>query len=148
MQYRQLGRTGLKVSALCLGTMTFGWSADEPTSFAIIGGMGEKKTLRLVAQYADACNMLALSSEVLQQQLAVLRQHCDKIGCSYASIEKTLTAGAFFEENLRSTDDILAFCERMAHIGFSHIFFHMPNLETLRPLELFAEKVIPVAGRF
>jgi aryl-alcohol dehydrogenase-like predicted oxidoreductase len=36
MEYRKLGRTGLKVSALCLGTMTFGWSADEATSFAIM----------------------------------------------------------------------------------------------------------------
>ena len=36
MEYRKLGRTGLKVSALCLGTMTFGWSADEPTSFKIM----------------------------------------------------------------------------------------------------------------
>lgn len=36
MQYRKLGRTGLKVSPLCLGTMTFGWSADEPTSFDIM----------------------------------------------------------------------------------------------------------------
>ncbi|PJF26236.1 MAG: aldo/keto reductase [Phototrophicales bacterium] len=36
MQYRRLGRTGLKVSAICLGTMNFGWSADEPTSFAIM----------------------------------------------------------------------------------------------------------------
>ncbi|MCC6614003.1 MAG: aldo/keto reductase [Anaerolineae bacterium] len=36
MLYRQLGRTGLKVSALCLGTMTFGWSADESTSHAIL----------------------------------------------------------------------------------------------------------------
>jgi aryl-alcohol dehydrogenase-like predicted oxidoreductase len=36
MDYRKLGRTGLKVSRLCLGTMTFGWSADEPTSFAIM----------------------------------------------------------------------------------------------------------------
>ncbi len=36
MQYRTMGRTGLKISALCLGTMTFGWSADEPTSHAIL----------------------------------------------------------------------------------------------------------------
>ncbi len=36
MDYRRMGRTGLRVSALCLGTMTFGWSADEPTSFAIM----------------------------------------------------------------------------------------------------------------
>jgi aryl-alcohol dehydrogenase-like predicted oxidoreductase len=36
MHYRRVGQSGLKVSALCLGTMTFGWSADEPTSFAIM----------------------------------------------------------------------------------------------------------------
>lgn len=36
MQYRRLGRTGLKVSALCLGTMQFGWTADEPASFAVL----------------------------------------------------------------------------------------------------------------
>ena len=36
MKYRSLGRTGLKVSAICLGTMTFGWSADEATSHAIL----------------------------------------------------------------------------------------------------------------
>ncbi len=36
MEYRKLGRTGLKVSELCLGTMQFGWTADEPTSFAIM----------------------------------------------------------------------------------------------------------------
>ena len=36
MEYRRLGRTGLKVSTICLGTMQFGWSADEPTSFDIM----------------------------------------------------------------------------------------------------------------
>lgn len=36
MEYRKLGRTGLKVSELCLGTMQFGWTADEPTSFAVM----------------------------------------------------------------------------------------------------------------
>lgn len=41
MQYRRLGRTGLKVSALCLGTMTFGWSADRETSFAIMNAAVE-----------------------------------------------------------------------------------------------------------
>ena len=36
MNYRKLGRTGLKVSALCLGTMQFGWTADEKLSFNIL----------------------------------------------------------------------------------------------------------------
>ncbi|HEX5692765.1 MAG TPA: aldo/keto reductase, partial [Roseiflexaceae bacterium] len=41
MQYRRLGRTGLKVSALCLGTMQFGWSADEQASFAVMDAFAE-----------------------------------------------------------------------------------------------------------
>jgi aryl-alcohol dehydrogenase-like predicted oxidoreductase len=41
MEYRNLGRTGLKVSELCLGTMQFGWTADEPLSFEILGAAFE-----------------------------------------------------------------------------------------------------------
>jgi aryl-alcohol dehydrogenase-like predicted oxidoreductase len=41
MEYRKMGRTGLKVSELCLGTMQFGWTADEPTSFAVMDAFFE-----------------------------------------------------------------------------------------------------------
>ena len=41
MNYRRLGRTGLKVSELCLGTMQFGWTADEPTAFAVMDAFVE-----------------------------------------------------------------------------------------------------------
>ncbi|MCS6845888.1 MAG: aldo/keto reductase [Caldilineales bacterium] len=41
MEYRKLGRTGLKVSELCLGTMQFGWTADEATSWAIMDAFVE-----------------------------------------------------------------------------------------------------------
>ncbi len=56
----------------------------------MIGGMGEKKTLRLVAQYADACNLFVYGGEdVIRQKLDVLRGHCEDIGRDYDEIERT-----------------------------------------------------------
>src|SRR5262249_40364173 len=107
---------------------------QQPHPPILIGGMGEKKTLALVAQYAQSCNLLAVQPEVIRQKLEVLNRHCEALGRDYAGIEKTLTAGAFFDENMQSADDILKFCERMAQLGIEHIFFHMPQTETLKPL--------------
>ncbi|MGN9908247.1 LLM class F420-dependent oxidoreductase [Phytohabitans sp. LJ34] len=56
----------------------------------MIAGGGEKVTLRLVAEYADACNMLE-SPEVLARKYAILRRHCDELGREYDSIRRTAT---------------------------------------------------------
>jgi glycosyltransferase involved in cell wall biosynthesis len=56
----------------------------------MIGGSGERKTLRLVAQYADACNLFATGTEEVAHTLRVLRDHCDDIGRDYAAIRKTV----------------------------------------------------------
>lgn len=56
----------------------------------LIGGMGEKKTLRLVAQYAAACNLFDVGPARLRDKLAVLQGHCDAVGRDFADIEKTV----------------------------------------------------------
>lgn len=61
MQYRKLGRTGLKVSALCLGTMNFGWSVDETTSFSIMdraldGGINFFDTADVYSKWVEGNN--------------------------------------------------------------------------------------------
>jgi F420-dependent oxidoreductase-like protein len=56
----------------------------------LIGGSGERKTLRLVAQYADACNLLNASPEEVEDKLGVLRRHCDDVGRDYDEIRKTI----------------------------------------------------------
>ena len=58
----------------------------------LIGGGGERKTLRLVAQYGDACNLFAGSPEEVEHKLNVLRRHCDDVGRNYDEIRKTVSA--------------------------------------------------------
>ncbi|UJW31250.1 LLM class F420-dependent oxidoreductase [Saccharothrix sp. AJ9571] len=58
----------------------------------LIGGGGERKTLRLVAQYGDACNLFGSSPEDVRHKLDVLRGHCDDVGRDYADIRKTIIA--------------------------------------------------------
>lgn len=55
----------------------------------MVGGGGERKTLRLVAQYADACNVMAATADVLAHKLDVLRGHCDRLGRDYSEIRIT-----------------------------------------------------------
>src|ERR1700761_1406848 len=63
---------------------------QSPRPPILIGGGGEKKTLRLVAQYADACNLFSTSPEEVKRKLDILRGHCDAVGRDYDSIAKTI----------------------------------------------------------
>jgi F420-dependent oxidoreductase-like protein len=69
-------------------------SLRRPHPPILIGGGGEKKTLRLVAQYADACNLfdLGLGPDGIPRKLEILREHCDDLGRDYGQIEKTCLA--------------------------------------------------------
>ena len=63
---------------------------QSPRPPILIGGGGEKKTLRLVAKYADACNLFGSSTADVSHKLDVLRAHCDAEGRDYDAIEKTI----------------------------------------------------------
>jgi F420-dependent oxidoreductase-like protein len=62
----------------------------RPRPPVLIGGVGERRTLRLVAQYADACNLVATSHEQIAHKLGVLNRHCEDVGRDPAEIEKTI----------------------------------------------------------
>jgi F420-dependent oxidoreductase-like protein len=62
----------------------------QPHPPILIGGGGERKTLRLVARYGDACNLFARSPADVAHKLAILRQHCEGEGTDYDRIEKTI----------------------------------------------------------
>ncbi len=59
----------------------------------LIGGSGERRTLRLVAQYADACNVFDIpdGGETIRRKLDVLKRHCEAVGRPYEAIEKTVS---------------------------------------------------------
>ena len=63
---------------------------SSPRPPILIGGSGERKTLRLVAQYADACNLFGATPAELSHKLDVLRQHCDDVGRDMADIRITM----------------------------------------------------------
>ena len=82
----------------------------------LIGGSGERKTLRLVATYADACNLFGESPEVVAHKLDVLRRHCDDVGRDYDSIRKTMIA---MGDPVSDRDGFLSSMERYAAAGIS-----------------------------
>jgi len=85
----------------------------------LIGGGGERKTLRLVAQYADATHLFAREGvDVLAHKLDALRSHCDDVGRDYDEIEKTM-GGMGFPDPLTDTDEFLRTAEQFAALGFT-----------------------------
>jgi F420-dependent oxidoreductase-like protein len=126
---------------------------QQPHPPILIAGSGEQKTLRLVAQYGDACNFLSLFSTRDQRlhKLAVLREHCEKLQRPYEHIEKTLTTVLHITRDGRNgTLSPQATIERLAGLaeeGFDHVIFSMPNSTDLEPFDLLATSIIPAAEK-
>ena len=119
---------------------------SRPHPPILIGGSGEKKTLRLVAQYADACNLFG-GPEVVSAKLAVLKRHCDTLGRDYGAIEKTSLSTVDLQPGKMDAKDVIARCKAFADVGVQQAIFNMPNVHEIRPLEIFGREIIPaVAG--
>jgi len=120
---------------------------SKPHPPIMIGGTGEKKTLRLVAQYADACNLFArLGDAALRAKLDVLKQHCDKVGRDYAVIEKTILDTVHLAPGQLSAADVIERCRTLADLGIQHAIFNMPNTQDITPLEIFGREIIPAVA--
>ncbi|GAA4364830.1 LLM class F420-dependent oxidoreductase [Nocardioides caricicola] len=91
---------------------------QRPHPPILIGGSGERKTLRLVAQHADACNVFGESPETIRHKLDVLRRHCDDVGRDYDTIEKTMIVTT---DPLEDTDAFVASMAEFAAVGIELI---------------------------
>jgi F420-dependent oxidoreductase-like protein len=115
----------------------------------LIGGSGEKVTLRLVAKYADACNIFAGAGEqVLRQKLDVLKSHCDKVGRNYDEIEKTCLDSVNLSTGNMTPRQMIDRCRKLSEMGFSHVIVNMPNVSEIKPLEIIGKEVIPQVKDF
>lgn len=119
---------------------------STPHPRILIGGTGPNKTLRMTAQYADACNIGEwVGKAAMQTALDTLKAHCDKLGRDYDTIEKTSLSTVHLSGN-DTVDGVLGRLRELAAMGFTHAILNMPDVSTLAPLETFAKEIIPAAA--
>ncbi len=104
---------------------------SSPRPRILIGGGGERKTLRLVAQYADACNIFG-DADVIAHKLDVLRRHCDDLGRDFADIEVTNLVNV---DGDIGPEEILATCRRLSAVGVHTVMARSSQREPSKWLE-------------
>jgi F420-dependent oxidoreductase-like protein len=120
-------------------------SVRRPHPPILIGGSGERKTLRMVAQYAQACNLFA--SPDLERKLDVLREHCANLGRDYDDIIKTVIVGLEPGEQGENVDAVLDQLREYAALGITHVHTRLRDSSSTAALELFGDKIIPEAAK-
>jgi F420-dependent oxidoreductase-like protein len=118
-------------------------SLSRPHPPIMIGGGGEKKTLRLVAKYADACNLFAGRDEA--RKLDVLRQHCEAVGRDYDTIYKT---AYYWFDTSKGPQRIVDELGALAALGFDAAIGAVADVWDVAPLEVIGSGVIPVVADF
>jgi F420-dependent oxidoreductase-like protein len=108
----------------------------------LIGGSGERKTLRLVAKYADACNLFP-GPEQIRYKLRVLREHCDREGRDYDSIEKTAMYTIDVGRDGERVDRVVEDLQALADAGIQTALGSVRGVAHIAPIEVVGAEVIP-----
>jgi alkanesulfonate monooxygenase SsuD/methylene tetrahydromethanopterin reductase-like flavin-dependent oxidoreductase (luciferase family) len=120
------------------------WPDDAHRPPILIGGGGERRTLRLVARYADACNLFArLPVYDLARKLEKLRDYCDEAGRPWDAIEKTALAN--WNLARQPQQKILDRLRELRELEFDTVIASLNGVETLKPIEILARDILPVA---
>ena len=139
---------------------------QKPSPPIMVGGMGERQTLKIVAKYADACNLFG-SVETVKRKLSVLKEHCKAVGRDYDSIMKTKLGfiiidndkematkrvhqyfKAMPEEQVRefvtygTAEDVLKQIELLEEAGIEYLIIDLEPDRELEGLEIFADNII------
>jgi F420-dependent oxidoreductase-like protein len=118
----------------------------RPHPPVLVGGSGERKTLRLVARYADSCNIF--DTPELSHKLDVLRQHCEREGRDYDDIEKTVQMRFDLGRDGERVDQTVEHLRELGALGIQVAHGGLRNVSEMWPLELMAEQVLPAAADF
>jgi F420-dependent oxidoreductase-like protein len=121
---------------------------SRPHPPILIGGGGEKKTLRLVARYADSCNIAAYDPAQAAHKLEVLREHCVTEGRDYDEIEKTAQTRFDLGENGENVQRTIESLHEIAELGFTVAHGSLLGVSKNRQFDLFAERIIPALEKF
>jgi F420-dependent oxidoreductase-like protein len=139
---------------------------QKPSPPILVGGSGERKTLKIVAKYANACNLFG-STETVRKKLDILKEHCRSVGRDYDSILKTKLAAIIIDDNsemvknkIRQTfrgipeeqikefviygtpEDVSRQIEMLKEVGIQYLIVDLEPSRELEALDTFANKVI------
>jgi F420-dependent oxidoreductase-like protein len=120
-------------------------SLSRPHPSILIAGSGERRTLPLVARYADACNLRP--SPDIPRQLELLQRLCEQEGRDYNRIEKTAPFGFDVGPDGSKVGELIDRLQWLASLGVQTVFGWVVDVDQIRPLEIMGREVIPaVAG--
>ena len=120
-------------------------SLTRPHPPIMIAGDGERKTLRLVARYADACSLRP--GPQVPDKLDVLRRHCEVEGRDYHSIEKTCAFGFDVGEDGGKAGELVDQLRWLSGMGIETVIGMVPGVDRIAPLEAIGREVVPeIAG--
>jgi F420-dependent oxidoreductase-like protein len=125
-------------------TLNVPQALTRPHPPILIGGGGERKTLRLVAQYAQACNLFP--GPDLERKFDVLRQHCADVGRDYDDIEKTVMMPLDPGKRGEKIDGLLEQLRALAALGVAHTHGFVPRAAELETLRQLGREVVPAAA--
>lgn len=121
---------------------------QKPHPPIMIGGGGEQKTLRLVARYADACNLFGREgAEFVRHKLDVLRAHCDTEGRDYNAIEKSVNTRLLLSRDgangSQTPAQVVADFKQLSEVGVSWVNCSIPNAHEAGSIELIGQELVP-----
>ena len=139
---------------------------QRPSPPILVGGAGEKRTLEIVAKYADACNLIG-SSETVKRKLDVLKEHCKKVGRDYDLILKTKLGGILIEKSQEeakekakqifkgmpeqqikeyliygTVETVQTQVEKLEEVGIQYFIVYLDPSDQYNQLETFSDSII------
>src|SRR5258708_6304688 len=124
--------------------LTLPRSLTRPHPPILIAGSGEQRTLRLVARYADACNLRP--GPEIPKKLEILRRHCEAEGRDYDTIEKTCMFAFDAGEDGSKVGELVGQLRWLAGMGIQTVLGVIPHVYQIKPLEVIGREVIPAVA--